>query len=494
MEHQVFTFDELCKAAGYDDLTGDAVLMAREMEMMKHDPIFKSISTTLSGPLSNIERTSPLMLENLDGLMTEVLINEGHFKLFNAIGRVPSPGPYYEWNRHKGFGSRRGGIGFAEGGAPKGSISAFERKGIYNKYLGAQGGITHQMLTAGNNGGTVQDPNTIETRDRTMELFERMEREIIFGDKSIKNESGVEVMFDGLLTQLNTQLSANVVDMAGQPLTFANLDDAARSLVKQGKQMTVSGYTGYGSVEVIDGLNAQYKDRNIFRHNKDAAASAAYTPGFELPAYQTQFGSFKFEHSILLSEIEDDAPVSGTAIAGAPSAPTVGTGSAQAGGSLPNASATYDYVAAAFNDTGESLPAGTKVSVAITAASGNYTARFTITRTDASTTGYRIYRKLSTATTYEWIARVACSGASQTFDDTNAWRTSTNGAKDNGMMVLIKPDPRDLTIAQMCPLTKMPLPQAGTTYPFLLLLYCVLVLKAPERVMIFKNCGKYTPV
>jgi hypothetical protein len=30
-----------------------------------------------------------------------------------------------------------------------------------------------------------------------------------------------------------------------------------------------------------------------------------------------------------------------------------------------------------------------------------------------------------------------------------------------------------------------------TTYPFLLLLYIVSVIKAPQRVKIYKNCGTY---
>ena len=46
-------------------------------------------------------------------------------------------------------------------------------------------------------------------------------------------------------------------------------------------------------------------------------------------------------------------------------------------------------------------------------------------------------------------------------------------------------------MSQMAPLLKMPLPQVDTTFPFLLLLYCALVVKAPERVIIFKNCGPY---
>lgn len=490
----VFTFDELCKSQGFD-YNGDDVIAA----LSHFSPLAKALGTTDPGGSFNSPRLSPLQLENLDGLMTEVLISEKHFKLFNSIPRTPSPTPYFEWNRHKGFGSRRGSIGFAEGGAPKGSLSTFIRSGLYNKYYGVQGGVTHQMMIAGQNGGTVEDPETREKRDRALELFERLEREFIFGDSTINDEAGNAVHFDGLLKQLTSGNGANVIDLAGQPLTFNNLDSAARTLVKGGKQISVDGYNAYMSTHVLDGLNAQYKDRNIFRHNKDNAASAQYTPGFKLPGYETNFGTFAFEHTILLEEVEDSAPLaasSGTGIGAVAAA----TGVAASGGALD--AATYYYKIAAYNDTGETVPGTASAGIAATA---GQKITLTITAPSGNVTGYRIYRCTGSATgTYKWIGRAAKTDATDTFVDAGAWRTydtaaATAGTPDytkdqNGIAVLIKPDPRDIVMAQMAPLLSMPLPQVGTTFPFLLLLYCVLVLKAPERVIIFKNAGQYTPV
>jgi hypothetical protein len=54
---------------------------------------------------------------------------------------------------------------------------------------------------------------------------------------------------------------------------------------------------------------------------------------------------------------------------------------------------------------------------------------------------------------------------------------------------LICRNPADLCIAQMSPLLKMPLAPVSTTFEYLLLLYHTLVLKAPERQIIFKNVG-----
>lgn len=474
---KILSYDELCKAHNlpYD---GDGAI----------DALSKALTTGNSGPIT-VPRTSPLMLENMDGLMTEVLLTEEHFKIFSAIPRVPSAGPYFEWNRHKGFGSRRGNIGFAEGGAPKGGISQFERNGIYNRYLGVKGGVTHQMQIAGMNGGTVEDPVTRENRDRSLELFERLEREVVFGDSTITDNSGNVINFDGLLTQMEAKLPAHVIDMQGAPLSFDQFDDAAEKLVTTGKQPTVNGYTSYMSTHVTKGLNKQYKDANVVRQLKEGQ-SADFTPGFKLPGYETAFGTFKFDNSIMLEECELSAPLS-TTIADVPGTPVAATSTGATGAANPLKAGTYYYKVAAFNDTGESLPS---VASAGIVADAGQKIPLVITKPSGTTVGYRIYRSLTATGTYKWIGKVADSGASTTnFEDDGSWCTSdTNGNEQNGLAIIIKPDnTRDVAMSQMAPLMKMPLPQVDTTFPFLLLLYCALVVKAPERVLIYKNCGKY---
>ena len=475
MDQNVMNFDELCKSQGFD-YTGDDVVAN----------LSKALTTTNSG--TGGIAGGPLMLENLDGLMTEVLLTQKHFKLFNAVPRVPSAQPYFEWNRHKGFGSRRGSLGFKEGGAPKGSISSFERNGLYNKYLGVQGGVTHQMLTAGMNGGVFEDPTVRENKDRALELFERLEREMVFGSSSIKDEDGNEVNFDGLLTFMEENASENVIDLQGAALDFDNLDEQIEDLVTTGKEISVDGYSSYMSTHVMGGLNKQYQDRNIVRHNKDGAASAKYIPGFKLPAYESQFGTLAFEHSILLEEVEGGKPVD-AALSAAPSAPTV-SGLATADTDSEIVAGTYYYSVGAFNDSGESL-ATVSDAVALTA---DQNCTLTISRVDGAT-GYRIYRGLeSDGSDAQWIGRIAQSTSGDlTFADQNLFRTkSAAGAAENGMAIIFKPDPKDICLSQMTPLTKMPLPQVNTTFPFLLLLYCVLVPKATERIKIFKNAGVYT--
>jgi len=476
----VQSYDQMLKAGGYNQ-TGDQIV----------DDLRKALQTNSGVAMAN--GNGPLMLENLDGVMTEVLITERHFKLYNLLPKVPSATPYYEYNVHKGFGSsRRGGAGFAQGGAPKGGTSNFKREGIYNKFLGTQGGVTHQMLITGQNGGAFEDPTVRENRDRTLELLEKVERELIFSKESILDESGNDVNADGLLAQLTEHFPQNVIDMQGAALTFDELDDAAEDFITSGKQASVDGYQILMSPHVKKGLNKQFGSRDIVRFNKDMQTGNKFTPGTAIDKYDSEFGTFQFDHSILLQEVETGQPLFDGAPANTPGTPAVTTqplaADDAAGQHVPG---TYYYSVAAFNDTGESMPVITE-GVLVDDATTKVTT--VITRT-AGATGYRIYRgQLADGSDAKWIDKVAQPSAGNlTYIDKGEWHTvDAYGKAADGLALVIKPDAKDICIAQMTPLIKMPLPQAGTTFPFLLLLYMVAVIKAGQRVKIYKNCGTYS--
>ena len=477
--NQVLSYDEMLKSGGYPGTADQRV-----------EDLIKALSTTNSGP-GGIQ-SGPLMLQNLDPVMTEVLQTEKHLKLYNLLTKVPSAQPYYEYNVHKGFGAGRGAIGFRQGGAPTGGISTFKREGIYNKFLGRQGGVTHQMLITGQNGGAFEDPNVRENRDRTLELLVRLDRELVHGSKSILDENGEEVHFDGLLAAMLSVLPANVIDKQGAALTYDDLDDTSEDLVTNGKQASVDGYNCIMSPHVSKGLNLQYQSRNIIRENKgDGKRAADFVPGFKVPAYDGQFGTIEFDHSILLQEVDGAAP-NAAAAAGAPASPAITTQpTAGTDATVHIPANTYYYSVAAFNDTDESLPTITNAVAVI----DGKDVTIVVTRV-SNATGYRIYRGLlADGSDHRWIAKVAQPASGNlTFVDDGSWRTvDANGKPSDGLAIIVKPDPKDICIAQMTPLVKMPLPQVGTTYPFLLLLYIVLVAKAPQRIRIYKNCGQYTP-
>ena len=479
---EIQTYDGMLKSLGVNT-TGDQIIQGMEQDLRKALATYTGVAMP--------DGNGPLNLQNLDGVMTEVLINEKHFKLFNLLPKVPSATKYYEYNTQTSRGSSRaGGAGFAEGGAPKGSNSNYERKGIYNKYLGVLGGVTQQMLITGQNGGAFADPNVLENRNQTINLLEKVERETIFGQQTVLDQAGNNVNIDGLLAQLAAAYPENVIDMQGQPFSYDELDVAAADFITTGKQPTVDGYQCLMSTHIKTGLNQQFGTRGVVRFNKDTSVGTQFTPGQVINNYDTNFGLFDFDHSIMLQEVETATPLNATT-ADAPATPAIATQPVAADDAAgQHIAGTVYYSVSAFNDTGESLQVVTN-GVAVPDATSKVT--LVVTRL-AGATGYRIYRgSQSDGSDAKWIAKVAQTASGNlTFVDKNEWMTvDANGKESDGLVIMVKPDPADICIAQMTPLIKNILPQVGTTYPFLLQIYMTPVIKAAKRVKIYKNCGTY---
>jgi hypothetical protein len=152
---------------------------------------------------------------------------------------------------------------------------------------------------------------------------------------------------------------------------------------------------------------------------------------------------------------------------------------------------TYWYAVSAVNDAGESAATVFPVGVSVAA---NQEVNLAWAN-PSGVQAYRIYRVQQTsqpsATHPGWrfvgYTPKVLSGNS-TFTDRNGTTELYNNFMPNtNISPLICRNPADLCIAQMSPLLKMPLAPISTTFEYLLLLYHTLVLKAPERQIIFKN-------
>ena len=106
---EIQSYDGMLKSLGCNT-TGDQIIQGMEQDLRKA----LSTYTGVTMPDGN----GPMNLQNLDGVMTEVLINQKHFKIYNMLPKVPSATRYYEYNVHTDFGeSRAGGAGFGVGAA-----------------------------------------------------------------------------------------------------------------------------------------------------------------------------------------------------------------------------------------------------------------------------------------------------------------------------------------------------------------------------------------
>ena len=168
----------------------------------------------------------------------------------------------------------------------------------------------------------------------------------------------------------------------------------------------------------------------------------------------------------------------------------------------------YWYAVSSVNDAGESL---VKVSATgVTVTGNNKQVRVQYARSASTGTAsarvYRIYRVIKksgvtpTATDPDWRyvgydidGKTGSTTASQVWVDRNGTaELYNNSMPDTNLAPLLCRNPADLVVAQMSPLLKMPLAPVSTTFEYLLLLYHTLVVKAPERQIIFKNVGLLT--
>jgi hypothetical protein len=470
----VKSFDQMAQESYGPDYTGDVAIAGLRETLAKAMGI---------GDLSayGVTGTTPLQLENLDATMTEVLVTEQFMKLFNAIPRVPSKNALYQWNRKKSYGSFRGTAGFREGGAPQGSASKYQRDTATIRYLGERGGVTHQLAVAGAAGGVFLDPTAEENRNTTIRLLAKIERAIMRGRSDILDEDGNTVNYDGLITQMKASSAGakNVIDKQGAAIDFDDLEGMAYNFFTNGKMLSFAKVKGYATGSILADLGAVLRETE--RSTLTGSGKGDLIPGTPFGGWQSQFGFVPMEPSQFLDEVEGDLPVA-EADPGAPAAPAAPTTAAASDATSKIPAASYYYFASAINSKGESLATATAAAQAVTA---GQKVTVTIPRVSGAT-GYRLYRgTAATADKSGWIATIAQPGSG------NASYVDLNQkVPGSGTAVYFHADPQDLAIAQLAPLVKWPLAIVDTTVQFLLLLYHTLVVKAPERIVIFENVGR----
>ncbi len=469
--------------------TSPHLILAKAM-MSGNAELVKAIATntTTSNPQlfpsgSGYGQGLPLLLENLDPMMTAVLAMESHLKIFNSIPRVPSLNTFFEWVRQNSYGTTRRGPGFREGASPQGAVPDFARGSGYVKFMGVRRGVTHQMSLSGGMGGVFTDPEQIENHSGTMELLSMLERWLIWGDKDVKDLNGNEVNYDGLYTALvRGSHSASIIDNQGNPLEPEQFEQVASLLHKRGKLANFDNLKCWMSPDVLADLGKVRLGTE--RKELTQQVPGGYVMGLPFIGFASQFGFIPFDDSIFLDIVDGGqslaASEAGVLTAKPGSVTVTPTGVAAGVSQLP--AGTYFYFVSSFDDYGETDP----VASTSTSISANQKAALSWSKV-SSATGYRVYRQdtgaSADATKAYCIAQVPQGGATITFDDVNQIRANT------GMAVFLNCSPEDFVIAQLTPLIKWPLAIVNTTVEFLLMLYHLLAIKAPERVVIIKNIG-----
>lgn len=471
------SFDSLLTEHGFKGQTADQWML----KLAENNPFLAKSMGIEANSSQTIGGTGALQLENLDPLMTRILLSEADLLKFKNIPRTPSPNVFPEWNRKDSYGSPRTQGGFREGSKPRGGVAKYTRATDRIRYIGEEGGVTHQASLS--SGGMQVSPEAEEEENTAMRMFEKIERSILHGDSRILDEDGADVNYDGIIRQLEVKRPASIIDMEGQPLDYEKIQEFARTLRVDAKLPNFSKLRGHADPEVMSYLGnlSLEKERTTL-----GAPKSVVVPGTPWSGFQTQHGFMPFETDIVMNAVDTNAPLAESQL-GAPVAPATVTGAAAAtaGAEVSKLPAgTYYYFVSAINNVGESITTVTTGVVATLAQK----ITLTIARVTGAT-GYRVYRGTSTTVAnarYIGMVPQTVSG-SASFVDFNGVRPNT------GTFLLYNADPQDLTIFQLAPLTKFPLAIVDTTVKFLLLMYHTLTVKAAERIIYVKNIGLTTP-
>jgi len=443
------------------------------------------VNGTVGGTMTG--DVSPLALQNMDNQMTSVLFTKQFLKFFRKLPRKPSTNLVYEWTRRLGYGGGRRAPGFVEGGVPFGGTSRYERDNATIRFHGELCGVTHPLMRASELGGLALNAVQEENKNGTLRLLQQLETIAYFGDSTILSKDGIPVNYDGILKQVQNSSFAGsqIKDMKGMPVLPEHLEDAARQLYETAYIPDISSLETLCSPSIITDFS---KLRfGIDRRPVESGPYSATRTGIPYEGHQSNFGFIKMEPHIFFQRVIQDKPI----VAGAngfvgadPQAPATpvtvtATAGANTASNLPGSVQQY-YTVSSFNDAGESLPALAVANVTPTAGQ-----QVTVAITDVSgATGYRIYRGTkSDGSDALWIADVPTTATTTNYIDIN------QKYPGSGTMVMWQNDDETVVIPQFLPMMRWPIAVTTTTIQWFLLLYHTLVVKAPERFIIFTNVG-----
>lgn len=459
-------------------------------------PFMKALGTSpgvwINGEVGGVPTgdVAPMALQNLDPVMTSILFTKRHFKFFRKLPRKASTNLVFEWTRRLGYGGGRRLPGFIEGGVPQGGTSRYERNSTQIRFHGELCGVTHPLMRATQLGGLALDAVAEENKNGTIRLMQQLETAIYFGNENILSPDGIPVNYDGILRQVqnSTYASQQIRDMQGKPILPEHIEDAMRQLYESAYVADPDAIETLCSPSIVTDFS-KLEFGTDRRPIEQGGAASRFRTGMQYEGHQSNFGFVPMDPHIFFQRTIGDKPiVPGTpgyvgADPGAPATPSTVTAAAatDTASNLPGGVQQY-YTVAAMGEKGESLPA-----LAICNATPSAGQKVTLTITNVSTaTSYRVYRGLkSDGSDAQWIADVpqATSGSTTSFIDEN------QKIPGSGTMVMWMNEDETVTMPQFLPLLRWPIAITTTTVQWFILLYHTLIVKAPERFVIFTNVG-----
>ena len=167
---------------------------------------------------------SSLRVESLESSLKVVTFTNKHIKLWKKIPKSAAYSTVEEFNVLSSYGST--GFGFTrEGEIPQSQDSTYTRQTALVKFIGTTRSVTHPATLVNPAHG---DVIALENQNGILWLLERTEDALFHGNSSLAFD-GESEQFDGLDSLIS---SGNVIDLEGQPLQEADIEEAANQVIE----------------------------------------------------------------------------------------------------------------------------------------------------------------------------------------------------------------------------------------------------------------------
>ena len=450
--------------------------------------------------VSNQTGGSALRVESLEASLKVVTWSNKHIKLWKKIPKSPAYSTVEEYNVLSQYGAA-GAFGFTrEGELPGTQDSTYTRMTALVKFIGTTRAVTHPATLVNPAHG---DVIALENQNGILWMLERVEDSLFHGNSALAFDGEAE-QWDGLDSLIN---NANVIDLEGQPLQEADIEEASN--------LVIENY-GYPT-DMFLGTRAMSDLVKTFypRERVNMPAPSEGKVGLSVTSMATQAGTIEFNPDVFIRQ--GKTPPAAATSANAPASPAVGVqpaagaaGLAAWAKSLGAGAGNFAYAVTACNRFGESAPVlfqsfFTAVGANLTAAQNAAGNSVVLTVDNAAAIGanppefciiYRADVALGAAapadlTQYSEIARVAVTtqaagAAAVVFNDTNAIMPFTETA------YLGELTPSVLTFRQLAPLMRMDLAVLAPAYRWMIMLYGTPILFAPRKWVRMTNIGRLT--
>lgn len=416
-----------------------------------------------------------LRMESLEATLTSTTYTEKHCKIWGLIHKDKAYSTVEEYTRLTDHGNDAGGF-ILEGEAPESTDATLQRMAAFVKYVGTTRSVTHQMTMV----KSLADAVEVQNRSGAAWLIRQVNRALYFGNSKLGFNGAESAEFDGLQKQID---SGNVVNAAYTALSKDHLKSASQLVLD-----------GYGTPDtVFCGFDSwsQFSEGYL----GDAQRIVTPVPGTGVKAgvlvdeLVTQGGVVKFQPDIFLraskaapaSATSDKAPTAPASIAAAALTGTDGAFASTGAG-------VYKYSVTACNRFGESAP--TALSGAVTFTSPDLAKHVPLTITNAASITiapeyYNVYRTEVGGSIAYLIASIPA--ISQAASGTTTWNDVNDRIPRTASVFVGQNDADVLSYRQLTPLLKMDLAILGPAYRWMLLMYGVMILRAPKKWAEIKN-------